>query len=174
MSNSLTIATIGKSVGLWGELKLHLQTDFVEQFEPNSTWITNKNKTLTIQSYDHDRGLVKFVGISTKEDASKLTNQTLQTTVEKSREICNLGDDEYFWFDIIACKVVDDDKELGVVRDIQRLTNTDYLEIKTSKEYEKYAKTFLVPYIKGVYIDSVDIEKKIIYTKNAYSLLEIL
>ena len=76
--------------------------------------------------------------------------------------------------DIIGCKIIDEDKELGVVKEIQRLTNTDYLEVKTFKEYDNFAKTFLVPYIKDVYIDSVDIEKKIIYTKNAFSLLEIL
>ena len=106
MSNSLTIATIGKSVGLWGDLKLHLHTDFVEQFKAGSTWTTNKNKNLTIQTYDHDRGLVKFVGISTKEEASKLTNQTLQTSVEKSRKICELGEDEYFWLILLDAKLL--------------------------------------------------------------------
>jgi len=174
MSDSLTIATIGKAVGLWGEVKLHLHTDFDSQFKKGATFTTNKNLTLTIQKYDHDRGLVKFLNINTRDDVQKLTNQKLLTTIEKSREDCQLDEDEYFWFDIIGCKVVEDDKTLGVVKDIQRLTTNDYLEVKTSQEFKEYANTFLIPYIKDVYIKSVDLNNKTIYTKDAFSLLEIL
>jgi len=63
---------------------------------------------------------------------------------------------------------------LGVVKDIQRLTTNDYLEVKTDKEFEEYAKSFLIPYIKDIYIKDVDLEKKTIYTKDAFLLLEVL
>jgi 16S rRNA processing protein RimM len=174
MNNSLTIATIGKAVGLWGEVKLHLHTDFDSQFKKGATFTTNKNQKLTIEKFNHDKSIVKFLGISTREDAQKLTNQTISTTIEESRQSCELNDDEYFWFDIIGCKVIEEDKTLGIVKDIQRLTANDYLEVKTSKEFQHFAKTFLIPYIKDVYIQKVDIENKTIYTKDAYPLLEIL
>jgi len=174
MNNSLTIATIGKAVGLWGEVKLHLHTDFDSQFKKGATFTTNKDKTLTIEKFDKSKGIVKFLGITTREDASKLTNQKILSTIEESRENCNLKDDEYFWFDIIGCKVIEDEKTLGIVTDIQRLTTNDYLDVKTSDEFKDYAKNFLIPYIKDVYIDKVDLENKIIYTKDAFSLLEIL
>ncbi len=174
MSKLLTIATIGKAVGLWGEVKLHLHTDFDSQFQKGSIFTTNKNKKLTIEYYNHERNLVKFLGISTREDASKLTNQTLSSSIEDSRKVCELGEDEYFWFDIIGCKVVDDDKTLGVVKDIQRFSINDYLEIKTSDEFKSYANSFLIPYVKDIYIDRVDLENKTIYTKDAFGLLEIL
>lgn len=174
--NNLTIATIGKSVGLWGEVKLHLHTDFEEQFKKGSTFITDKNQKLTIENYNPQRGVVKFLGITTLDDAKRLTNQKLLCSEEDSRKACKLEDGEYFWFDIIGCKVVEDDKILGVVKDIQRITANDMLEVKTDKALvnQGLEKSFLIPYVKDVYIDRVDLENKTIYTKDAYSLLEIL
>ena len=174
--NNLIIATIGKSVGLWGEVKLHLHTDFEEQFKKGSTFITDKNQKLTIENYNPKRGVVKFLGITTVDDAKRLTNQKLLSSEEDSRENCELSDGEYFWFDIIGCKVVEDSKTLGVVKDIQRITANDMLEIKTDKSLvsQGLEKSFLIPYVKDVYIDRVDLENKTIYTKDAYQLLEIL
>ena len=176
MNKRFTIATIGKSVGLWGEVKLHLHTDFDSQFKAGTTFTTSKNQTLTIERYNHERGLVKFLGISTREDAAKLTNQTLMATEEESRKNCELQKDEYFWFDIIGCQVVEDDLILGEVKDIQRLTANDYLEVKTSNDLVKdgYAKSFLIPYVKKIYIDKVDIENKKIFVKNSLELLKSL
>ena len=176
MNKKFTIATIGKSVGLRGEVKLHLHTDFISQFKPGATFQTSKNQTLTIEKYNHERGLVKFVGISTKEDASKLTNQTLLSSEEDSRKNCELDEGEYFWFDIIGCEIVEDEKVLGRVKDIQRLSVNDYLEIKTTDDLVKegFAKSFLIPYIKNVYIERVDIENKKIFVKNSFELLKSL
>jgi len=174
--NNLTIATIGKSVGLWGEVKLHLHTDFEEQFKKGSSFLTDKNQKLTIENYNPQRGVVKFLGVTTLDDAKRLTNQKLLSSLEDSRENCELNDGEYFWFDIIGCEVKEDDKTLGKVKDIQRITANDMLEIKTDKSLvsQGLEKSFLIPYVKDVYIDRVDLENKTIYTKDAYSLLEIL
>ncbi len=174
--NNLTIATIGKSVGLWGEVKLHLHTDFEEQFKKGSSFLTDKNQKLTIENYNPQRGVVKFLGITTLDDAKRLTNQKLLSSLEDSRENCELSDGEYFWFDIIGCEVKEDDKTLGKVKDIQRITANDMLEIKTDKALvsQGLEKSFLIPYVKDVYINRVDLENKTIYTKDAYSLLEIL
>ncbi len=174
--NDLIIATIGKSVGLRGELKLHLHTDFEEQFKKGATFTTNKNQKLTIQSYNSKRGIVKFLEINTVDDAKKLTNQKLLTSQEDSRKSCELKDGEYFWFDIIGCKVVENEKTLGVVKDIHRIASNDMLEIKTDKSLVEQGlkNSFLIPYVKDIYIDRVDLESKTIYTKDAYSLLEIL
>jgi 16S rRNA processing protein RimM len=140
MNNLLTIATIGRVVGLKGEVKLHLHTDFDSQFKRGATFTTSKNRKLIIEKFDKNKSIVKFLGISTREDAQKLTNQTISTTIKESRKSCELNDDEYFWFDIIGCKVVDDGKTLGIVKDIQRLTANDYLEVKTSKEFDNHTK----------------------------------
>jgi 16S rRNA processing protein RimM len=175
-SEVLTIATIGKNVGLKGELKLHLHTDFVEQFQKGSTFVLKNQNVLKIQSFNLARGVVKFVGYDSREATQKLINQKLFTTQEDSRESCSLGEKEYFWFDIFGCEVYEDEKLLGVVKDIQRLTACDYLEITTDEALvkEEKAKSFLIPYVKEVYIQNVDIEDKKIEVQNSLELLEIL
>ncbi|HIO91196.1 MAG TPA: 16S rRNA processing protein RimM [Campylobacterales bacterium] len=175
-SEVLTIATIGKNVGLKGELKLHLHTDFVEQFKKGSTFVLKNNETVKIQSFNLNRGVVKFHGYDSREATQKLINQKLFTTENDSRESCSLGEKEYFWFDIFGCEVYEDGKLLGVVKDIQRLTACDYLEITTDIALveKELAKSFLIPYIQDIYIKKVDINSKKIEVQSSLELLEII
>ena len=65
------------------------------------------------------------------------------------------------------------DLVLGVVDDIQRMVDTDYLVVKTDEKLveEGFSKSFLLPYIDR-YILNADIEAKKIYTKDAKDILE--
>jgi 16S rRNA processing protein RimM len=174
MSNKVEIAKIGKVVGLSGELKLHLMTDFEEQFVQGATFTLKNNKTLIIESYNAKRGLVKFQGYSVREDAAVLTNQVLYLSEEESRANCQLEENQYFWFDMIEAKVMDSGRCLGVIKDIERIASTDYLKITTDEALvkEKLPKSFYIPYLVDVYIERFDTEAKVLYTKEAYPLLE--
>ncbi len=173
-SQKVEIATIGKVVGLSGELKLHLQTDFVEQFVSGAKFKLKNGQSLEIDTYNPSRGLVKFTGYNVREDAAVLTNQKLYLTEAESRENCDLKEDQYFWFDMIGAEVIEDAKVLGVVKDIERITTMDYLKITTDKALvlEGLAASFYIPYIVDVYIERFDIEAKKLYTKDAFLLLE--
>jgi len=173
-SHKVEIATIGKVVGLSGELKLHLQTDFVDQFETGAKFTLKNGKSLEIESYNPTRGLVKFKQYNVREDAAILTNQKLYLTEEESRDNCTLEENQYFWFDMIGAEVLDDGKVLGVIKDIERITTMDYLKITTDKDLvkEKLSKEFYIPYIMDVYIESFDMDAKKLYTKDALLLLE--
>jgi 16S rRNA processing protein RimM len=168
----IPIAKIGKTYGVKGWQKLHLLTDFPEQFKPGATFESDKIN-LTIEKIDLKRNLVKFKGIDTPEDAKKLTNRVLYSTSEKTKEEIKLKDNEYFWFDIIGCDVIEKDKLLGKVIDIERV-DVDYLVIKTNESLvkEKYPKRFLIDFKRNV--DKVDIENKKIYAKGATLILESL
>jgi 16S rRNA processing protein RimM len=168
----IPIAKIGKTYGVKGWQKLHLLTDFPEQFKVGAIFGSDKIN-LTIEKIDLKRNLVKFKGIDTPEDAKKLTNRVLYSTPEKTREDIKLKKDEYFWFDIIGCDVIENDKILGKVIDIER-ADVDYLVIKTNESLvkEKYPKRFLIDFKRNV--DKVDIENKKIYAKGAIELLESL
>jgi 16S rRNA processing protein RimM len=168
----IPIAKIGKSHGVRGWQKLHLLTDFPEQFKPGATFESDKTD-LTIEKIDLKRKLVKFKGIDTPEDAKKLTNRILYSTPEKTKEEIKLKEDEYFWFDIIGCDVIEDNKLLGKVIDIER-ADVDYLVIKTNEELVKqgFPKRFLIDFKRNV--DKVDTENKKIYAKGAIELLESL
>jgi len=69
--------------------------------------------------------------------------------------------------------VKQDDEVLGVIEDIQRMADTDYLAIKTDKMLVEagLSKSFLLPYIDR-YVLNADTEEKIVYTQDAKDILE--
>jgi len=169
----LHIATIGKTVGIKGDMKFHIKCDFPEQFINGATFFTNLKKNIILNDVNLERGTVKMAGINTIEDAKKYTNLKLFTTREETRKNCHLNDGEYFWFDLEDCKVYEDDKLLGIVYDVERIAITNYLNIKTDEKLIENgsAKSFLVPFVEPFKV-SVDIDKKIIILSGAMDILE--
>lgn len=169
----LHIATIGKTVGIKGDMKLHIKSDFPEQFVSGSTFLINKKDKITLSEVNLERLLVKINNITNLEDAKKFTNAKLFTSYEDTRENCHLDDDEYFFFDLEDCKVFEDEIFLGVVKEVERIAITNYLSIVTDESLVKegLAKSFLIPFIKPFKV-SVDIDKKTINLSGAMDILE--
>ena len=169
----LEVATLGKSVGLRGDMKLHIKTDFPEQFKKNATFFTSRERQVTIEDVNFQRGTVRLQGCNTPEDAKKFTNAKLYATIEQTREECDLEEGQYFWFDIEGCEVYEEEKLLGVVVEIERILDTDYLKIKTDEALveQKLPKSFLLPYNDN-FVRSVDIEAKKIIVTGGYDILE--
>lgn len=169
--NSL-IAQIGRTIGLWGDLKFYIHTDFPEQFTVGKTYKSNRGD-LTIADINHARGTILFRGYESVDAAKKLTNAKIFADQHQTRENCELDEGQYFWFDVIGCSVKQDNEVLGRVDDIQRMADTDYLSIKTEKHLVDagLSKNFLLPYIER-YIIKVDTDEKIVYTKDAKDILE--
>lgn len=173
MSNDTSlIAQIGRTIGLWGDLKFHLHTDFPEQFKIGNTYKSNRGD-LTIADINFTRGIIKFSGYESIDSAKKLTNVKIFADEAQTRENCDLKEGQHFWFDIIGCSVKQEGALLGEVIDIQRMADTDYLLIETDEALVKkeFAKSFLLPYIERYVVD-VDLEEKIVNTKDAKDILE--
>jgi 16S rRNA processing protein RimM len=174
LDDKIYVGKLGKAVGLDGSLKVYLESDFPQQFKKGATFTTNKGLTLVVKSYNESRDLIKFENISTVDDAKKLINQQIFTTIEQTRIACALKENEFFWFDLMECKIVDDNSMiLGVVKDIQRLPSSDYFEVETTKELQEQGlpKLFLIPYIE-LYVLRIDVTLKTIFTKDCFSILE--
>ncbi len=171
-SHQFFIAQIGKTHGLWGDLKIHFHTDFPEQFQIGKSFESDRGK-LQVARIDLEKGLVSFVGYGDIDSAKRLTNTKIYTSLEETQKSCDLQEGQYFWFDIIGATLYDGEEALGVVEDIQRILATDYLQIHTdSTLIEKgLAKSFLIPYIDR-YILSVDKDAKKIVTKDTKDILE--
>ena len=171
-NKTFLIAQFGKTVGLKGELKLNLHTDFPEQFKAGRVFKT-KRGNLEIESYNPKRGLIKIVGYNTPEEAKSLTNTKIYSTQEETREYCKLEEGQYFWFDLIDCSIKEDNKVLGKVKEISRLPQSDYFIIQTDSNLVKEgkAKSFMLPYLPN-FIKSIDIENKTITTIGAKDILE--
>ena len=167
--NKIPIAKIGKTFGVKGWVKLHLLTDFPEQFKAGKTFEADKI-TLTIEHINRKNNTIKFVGFDTPEDAKKLTNRIIYSDEKTSKEDIKLKKDEYFWFDIIGCEVYEDDKLLGIVEDINRINDIDYIVVSVNPELNLPQKRFLFDFKR--HIVEVDIENKKLIVKDTIPILE--
>lgn len=167
----LHVATLGRTVGLKGEMKLHLHTDFPEQFVAGAIFLSDKGERIELISYE--RGLVRLVGYSTPEAAKKLTNTKLFTTHEATRQNCPLEEGEFFWFDILGLDVIEGEELLGVVEDIDRIGAVDYLHVRTSDTLcaQGLAGHFLIPYVER-FVLSCDLSMRRILIQGGRDILE--
>ncbi|MEA2028522.1 MAG: ribosome maturation factor RimM [Campylobacterota bacterium] len=170
--NQFFIAQIGKTHGLWGDLKIHFYTDFPQQFEVNKSFESDRGR-LEVSFIDFERGLIRFRGYESVDSAKRLTNAKIYSSLEDTIENCQLEEGQYFWFDIMDSRLYDGDELLGKVNDIQRILDVDYLQIDTDKALVEagFAKSFLIPYIDR-YIVEVDSNNKTIHTKDTKDILE--
>jgi 16S rRNA processing protein RimM len=173
-SNNIFVAKLGKAVGLNGQLRLFMDSDFPEQFKVGAVFNTNRNLKLKVSEYNSSRELIKFENYNDVDTAKKLTNQELYSTIEQTKEYCKLGKNEFFWFDLISCDVYENNLKLGKVKDIQRYPLNDYLEVVTDDLLVEKGlpKIFLIPHIFDKYVSDIDIEKKIINVINSFEILE--
>jgi len=166
------IAQVGKTHGLHGDLKLHIHTDFPEQFQIGNSFDSSSGR-LEISRINLDRGIVAFKGYDGVDYAKKLTNTKIYASLEETKERCQLKEGEHFWFELEGCDIIENSELLGKVAEIQRLTDVDYLFIQTDKALvaNELPKSFLIPNISR-YIVSVDIDSKTITVIDAKEILE--
>ncbi len=167
----LEVAIIGKSVSFKGECKLHITSDFPNQFKKNASFMDEKKNTYIIEYFHKNRSLVKFENINSDEDIKKLANLKLYVSKEDTRKNCHLNKDEFFYFDIMDCEIIENDEVLGVITDISEISTMNYFQIKTSKDLSHIAKIFMLAY-DDKYIVKMDVENKKIYVKDAKIILE--
>ncbi|WP_069637950.1 ribosome maturation factor RimM [Campylobacter pinnipediorum] len=169
----LEVATLGRSVGLKGYVKLYNKSDFPEQFKKNAKFFDKDGKEFILKDFNKINSSALFFGFEDIELAKELTNKILYTTKELTRKTCKLKKDEFFYFDILSLAVIEDDEELGVVVDIQDISKDRLLEVKTDKILVDAGlpKTFFIPYIDN-FILNVDLSQKTIYVKNSRAILE--
>lgn len=173
----LLVAKIGRAVGLSGGLKLHILNDFPHIFKPKAIFHTHSKIYPCLEILSFSSGIVHFVGFGSRESASGLVNTELYSTIEESREMCGLRDSEFLWEEIIGASVRDctdlgcESEILGIINDIERIGEIEYLCVKTNDELVKngFARTFLVPYIKQYVIS---LSAKEVCTINAKLILE--
>lgn len=169
----LEVAKIGKTVGLKGALKLHNKSDFLSQFKKGARFFLKNKNQVEILSFNKMTSQVVFKDYEDINLASNLVNQTLYQDKDTTRKTCILGKDEFFYFDIIGLKVVENSEILGNVDDILEVGKNFLFCIKTSEKLVKegFSKVFYIPYI-DFYVDKISLKNLEIITKNAKSILK--
>lgn len=181
----LEVGKLGKTIGLKGGLKFHLATDFPEYIQKgvlltldrskgiNSSSCPTQMSTYAISDFNMSNSVVFFEEIKDIEQAKTLVNSIVYTSVEDTKAICKLKQDEHFWFEIINFSIIEEGEFLGEVSDIERIGVLDYLLIKTSTSLirQNLPKNFMIPYIKQFILETSSAQK-LIYTQGAKAILE--
>ena len=150
---------IGKIVnthGIKGELKVYPNTDFIdERFKKGNTLYieyNNQEIKVTTKSYRVHKGMV-LVLFEGYEDIN-LVEKFKQTNLIAEIDHDLLNEGEYYYADIIGCKVIDDKYgEIGFIESVMETKAHSILVIKTKKGIIK------IPYV-DAFIKEESIEDK--------------
>jgi len=158
-SELLRIAKCGRVVGLKGEIALWPISNVEERYEVGSQLIVDENRVLEIVNVrpKKDHLIVKFSGLSTREDVEDLVNKVLygEPLTEEALE-----PGEFFIHDCIGKQVVDSNGvKRGKAQKYIPNTSSDLLELESG---------VLVPF---KFIDRI--ENGIIYLEEPDGLFDI-
>lgn len=170
----LEVGRFGKAVGLDGGLRFHLVSDFPEQLTSGAEFfLDDSSSVLVVDHYDPQRDTIWIRGVTMREEAQKLTNHALYSTLSQTLVQCPLKEDEAYWFEVVGMQIWEEGRLLGIVSDIQRIGAIDYLLIVTEATLHAsgLAKEFLLPYIDR-YVLTLNRSEKIITATGAQAILE--
>lgn len=155
---------IGKTVstfGIKGELKVISDFEYCDRaYQVNKKiLINNIEHVISGIRYHKNYILLKIDNLNNINDILKYVGFNIYI----KRIDLGLKEDEYLYKDLINSEVIDDDNtKLGKVIEVLNGNNV-LIKVKGSKE-------FLIPLIDN-YISKFDLNKKILYTKNAEELI---
>lgn len=155
---------IGKSVstfGIKGELKVISDFEYCDRaYQVNKKiLINNIEHVISGIRYHKNYVLLKIDNLNNINDILKYVGFNIYI----KRIDLGLKESEYLYKDLINSEVIDDDNtKLGKIIEVLNGNNV-LIKVKGSKE-------FLIPLIDN-YISKFDLNKKILYTKNAKELI---
>ncbi|MEK3915391.1 ribosome maturation factor RimM [Paenibacillus sp. FSL H7-0331] len=173
MSDKLyTIGKIVNTHGLLGELRIFPETDFADERFANGSQLvfvdpkTNVQIPVTVNSAREHKKMfiVKFKGFQHINEVEKYKGWLLKV---EEKYMLELPDDEFYYHEIIGCRVVTDEgEELGTISEILSPGANDVWVVDRPS-----GKPVLLPYIDDVVLD-VDIENKLIKVHVLEGLLD--
>jgi 16S rRNA processing protein RimM len=166
----ITIARVAKTQGRHGEVAADLYTDFPEKFAERKRLFAlaedGSRRELRVEDHWPHKGwmVLKFAGIDSIDDAEKLLRCELQIPVAERAE---LEEGAAFVSDLIGCVVLDHDREVGIVKDIEFTSGAAPLLVVRQGERE-----LLIPFAES-YLKKSDTAAKRIEMELPEGLLEL-
>jgi len=151
----IAVGRFGRARGVSGEIYINLLTDYPDRFKKgNSFWIESeegwKKIKLTSGKPYADRAAVKIEGINTPEEIKRYTNFFLYI---KRDELQKLPEDKFYLFDLVDCRVVDEEEnDYGRVVEIENNPANDLMVIE-AKDGGRYLFPLVREYIKKIDTD---------------------
>ena len=152
----LVMGRIARPFGIQGWLHIASYTECPENLLEYQPWYLRRQghwqAAELVNSRQHGKGLiVQFADCNDRDAAEALKGIEIGIYREQLPES---GKDEYYWRDLVGLQVVtQDNRVLGVVDHLIATGANDVLVVKGDEE-------FLVPYIKGQVVESVDLEAR--------------
>ena len=153
----LIVGKIGGVYGVKGWLKIFSFTRPSKNIFSYSPWqlkIDDVYQNINFEEFrKHGKNfLVKFSGIDNPNDAGRYINCEIAITEE---QLPRLNDGEYYWRDLIAIKVINQNGDLlGKVTEIIETGANDVFVI-TNKNKGQHK--ILIPYVMGLFIRDIDL-----------------
>lgn len=163
LPSRLLAGQIGKPHGIDGEVYVVPISDDPRRFQPGSRLLDESDALLEIESVRNHgtRMLVRFVGVTTREDADGLRGP-LFVPREEVRE---LDADEFWPQDLIGCEVFIEGRAEGRVADVRPGSAHDLLIVDTSRGER------MVPLVKAI-VRSLDVDNQRIDIEPPQGLLD--
>ncbi len=147
------VGTILGAYGVRGEVRIKsfcVEPSDIAKFSPLSGVDGQRQYVLSRLTPKKVGFTTRICGIKTKEAADALKGVKL---FAHRSDFAQLGDDEFYYADLIGMKVYDlDEKKLGYIKSIQNYGAGDFIEVATAKK----TKTLIVPFSRAV-VPKVDL-----------------
>lgn len=169
MENFLQIGVISSTHGIRGEVKVFPTTDDVNRFKKlKEVYLDTGKEMLTLHpesvKFFKQFVILKFKEFSNINEVEQYRNKCL--LVDREHAV-KLRKDEYFIADLIGLKVVtDEEKQLGILKDVLQTGANDVYIVETEE-----GKEVLLPAIKECVLN-VDIEAGMVLVHIMEGLLD--
>jgi 16S rRNA processing protein RimM len=143
LTDRLAIATVGRSHGVKGYFRVTTFSGEIEHLENLRLVILKKGAREKEYEIEHVRltgggAMLKLVGVDSPEDAKTLVGAVIWADREYGAP---LQEDEYYAADLVGCRVIRGQEDVGVVSAILEGGGGDLLEVRRPG-----GETFLVPF----------------------------
>ena len=157
MRQVLATGVIRSPHGVKGYVKVRPFSDDFDHFftlDEITVQKGDKARRLSVEKVQEHSGelLMKFKGIETPEDARFLSGWDILVPREQASK---LAEGEVYTADLQGMKLVYDKEEVAEVVSVLDGAQSVLLEVKTSRNDRLH----LVPFMRGVFVDDVDVEK---------------
>lgn len=158
------IGKILKPHGIKGEMKVLTEQDSANRFKVGTKYYLEDGRMLILKSHRQSGGFdyVSFEGVDDRNAVEEIQNFGLFVDEENLR---TLEPDEYFDFELLEYRFIDESGLEGEVEDILHYTANDILVLRLDK------KQVLVPLVRD-FIEEIDSDDKVIRTKRIREFID--
>ncbi|MCQ2787269.1 MAG: ribosome maturation factor RimM [Bacilli bacterium] len=159
----LLLGKISKPHGLKGEVKIFSNTDFahLRYQKGNVVFLLSDNKYIPLKVHSFYK-YKEFDVVSFEDHLNiNLVNDLLGKNLYIKKEDATLPKNHYHYSDLVNLKVINENKEIGIVKNVIHAPANDILRCETSN-HQKFDIPFVNEFIISVNLDKKEIKVKLI------------